>query len=156
MQIYRLSHSALQIQSSSPTSTSPQYPKATHITAHPIAMAETHDDSTPGMTTKATAASSPPPTPLSAFQPTWQLPQGIERHIEAFVLKSAVGVTAGAAAGLLLFRSGRGANAAAGAAFGMGCAAGSFVERVIAEGDVDPAVPRFEVPAILSGWNKKE
>mmetsp|Transcript_21010 Transcript_21010/g.37957 ORF Transcript_21010/g.37957 Transcript_21010/m.37957 type:complete len:118 (-) Transcript_21010:1950-2303(-) len=113
---------------------------------------------TPSTHSEATEAVSPPPPspPASSFQPTWQLPPGIENHIEAFVLKSLVGGTVGAAAGLLLFRSGRGANAAAGAAFGIGCAAGSFVERVRGDGDVDPAVPKFEVPDILSGWNKKE
>ncbi|KAL7525740.1 hypothetical protein ACHAWF_001491 [Thalassiosira exigua] len=104
-------------------------------------------------------AASPPPssaTLSSSFQPTWQLPPGIENHIEAFVLKSVIGGTVGAAAGLLLFRSGRGANAAAGAAFGIGCAAGSFAERVRAGGDVDPAVPKFEMPDFLSGLSKKE
>ena len=43
-------------------------------------------------------------------------------------------------------------------AFGIGCAAGSFVERVMADGDVDAAVPKFELPDmpdIFSGWNKK-
>ena len=105
----------------------------------------------------ATTPSPPPPAP-SDFKPSWQLPAGFEHHLEAFVLKSAIGATVGGAAGMLLFRSGRGANAAAGAAFGIGCAAGSFVERVLAEGDVDAAVPQFsfEVPDILSGWGKKE
>ncbi|KAL7532207.1 hypothetical protein ACHAXR_004487 [Thalassiosira sp. AJA248-18] len=104
-------------------------------------------------------AASPPPSspPPSSFQPTWQLPPGIENHIEAFVLKSFIGGTVGAATGLLLFRSGRGANAAAGAMFGIGCAAGSFIERgVRGDGDVDPAVPKFEIPGVLAGWNKKE
>ena len=44
-------------------------------------------------------------------------------------------------------------------AFGIGCAAGSFVERVMADGDVDAAVPKFELPDmpdIFSGWNKKD
>lgn len=44
-------------------------------------------------------------------------------------------------------------------AFGIGCAVGSFVERVMADGDVDAAVPKFELPDmpdIFSGWNKKD
>ena len=44
-------------------------------------------------------------------------------------------------------------------AFGIGCAAGSFIERVMADGDVDAAVPKFEMPEmpnIFSGWNKKD
>ena len=105
-------------------------------------------------TQKNEAASPPPSAPsTSSFEPTWQLPDGIENHMEAFCLKSLIGGTVGAAAGLLLFRSGRGANAAAGAAFGIGCAAGSFVERVRADGDIDPAVPKFEIPDF---FNKKE
>eukprot|EP00580_Thalassiosira_gravida_P002582 CAMPEP_0201608684 /NCGR_PEP_ID=MMETSP0492-20130828/8663_1 /ASSEMBLY_ACC=CAM_ASM_000837 /TAXON_ID=420259 /ORGANISM="Thalassiosira gravida, Strain GMp14c1" /LENGTH=117 /DNA_ID=CAMNT_0048073597 /DNA_START=22 /DNA_END=375 /DNA_ORIENTATION=- len=113
---------------------------------------------TPSSPSETTQAASPPPSspPDSSFQPTWQLPAGIENHIEAFVLKSLIGGTVGAAAGLLLFRSGRGANAAAGAAFGIGCAAGSFVERGMGGNDVDPAIPKFELPDFLSGLNKKE
>eukprot|EP00571_Detonula_confervacea_P016655 CAMPEP_0172310356 /NCGR_PEP_ID=MMETSP1058-20130122/11439_1 /TAXON_ID=83371 /ORGANISM="Detonula confervacea, Strain CCMP 353" /LENGTH=119 /DNA_ID=CAMNT_0013023153 /DNA_START=12 /DNA_END=371 /DNA_ORIENTATION=- len=116
---------------------------------------ESPNTPTPSQTTEA---ASPPPSspPASSFQPTWQLPPGIENHIEAFVLKSLIGGTVGAAAGLVLFRSGRGANAAAGAAFGIGCAAGSFVERVRGDCDVDPAVPKFDVSDLLAGWNKKE
>lgn len=112
----------------------------------------------PNTPPQTTEAASPPPSspPASSFQPTWQLPPGIENHIEAFVLKSLIGGTVGAAAGVLLFRSGRGANAAAGAAFGIGCAAGSFIERVRGDSDVDPAVPKFEMPDILAGWNKKD
>ncbi|KAL3772882.1 hypothetical protein ACHAW5_002147 [Stephanodiscus triporus] len=101
----------------------------------------------------------PPPSPpaaqsSSSFRPTWQLPPGIEDHMEAFVIKSAIGGTIGAAAGALL-RS----NAAMGAAFGIGCAAGSFVERGMLNGErVDPAVPKFEIPDVFSGWTggKKE
>mmetsp|Transcript_34204 Transcript_34204/g.82705 ORF Transcript_34204/g.82705 Transcript_34204/m.82705 type:complete len:115 (+) Transcript_34204:57-401(+) len=110
----------------------------------------TSESSTPTQTTEAAASPPPSSPPASSFQPTWQLPPGIEDHIEAFVLKSLVGGTVGAAAGLLLFRSGRGANAAAGAAFGIGCAAGSFVERVRGDGEIDPAVPKFTIPDIFS------
>ena len=119
-------------------------------------MASESSDNTPPQTNEA---ASPPPssTPSSSFQPTWQLPSGIENHIEAFCIKSAIGATVGAATGLLLFRSGRGANAAAGAAFGIGCAAGSFVERVRGDGNIDPAVPKFEFPSFdFSGWSKSE
>ena len=92
----------------------------------------------------------PPAAPPSDFQPTWQLPQGIENHIESFTIKALIGGTVGAVTGALLFRSGRGANAAAGMAFGVGCAAGSFVERGVLGGEgVDPAVPKFD---FLSGW----
>ncbi|KAL3815573.1 hypothetical protein ACHAXA_000305 [Cyclostephanos tholiformis] len=89
--------------------------------------------------------------PSSSFRPTWQLPLGIEDHMEAFVIKSVIGGAVGAAAGALL-RS----NAATGAAFGIGCAAGSFVERGLlhnAYGEhVDPAVPKFEIPDLFSRW----
>eukprot|EP01082_Thalassiosira_pseudonana_P011645 g9670.t1 g9670 contig4:290895-291490(-) len=107
------------------------------------------------MTSESEAPSkpaTPPPTPSqpstsSKFQPQWQLPQGIENHIEALVLKSLLGATIGATTGFLLFRSGRGANAMAGMMFGVGCAVGSFVERgILGEpGRVDPAVPRFNL-----------
>lgn len=107
---------------------------------------------TPPQTTDAA-----PQPPSSSFEPTWKLPDGIENHIEALVLKSVIGATVGAAAGALLFRSGRGANAAAGAAFGIGCAAGSFVERgVLGGGGVDPAVPKFEVKIPDFFQQKKE
>ena len=114
-----------------------------------MTMSSSSDDdnkTTPSQTTEDASAS---------FEPTWQLPPGIENHIEALCLKSVIGATVGGLAGILLFRSGRGANAAAGAAFGIGCAAGSFFERVRADGDVDPAVPNFEIPDFSGGWNKK-
>mmetsp|Transcript_13292 Transcript_13292/g.27072 ORF Transcript_13292/g.27072 Transcript_13292/m.27072 type:complete len:117 (+) Transcript_13292:54-404(+) len=99
----------------------------------------------------------PPQTPsslsssnssASSFQPTWQLPPGIEHHLEAFTLKAIIGGTVGAFSGALIFRSGRGANAAAGMAFGVGCAMGSFLERGLlsrerGEMNVDPRVPKF-------------
>jgi len=72
----------------------------------------------------------------------WQLPEGIESHIEAFLVKSAIGATVGGAVGGLAMRS-----PVAGAVFGVGCALGSFVERVRAGDGVDPAVPRFDFPA---------
>jgi hypothetical protein len=111
---------------------------------------------------EAASPSPPPPpppaaSPSSSFRPTWQLPPGIEDHIEAFVIKSAIGGAFGAAVGALI-RS----NAATGAAFGIGCAAGSFVERGLlhhAYGEsVDPAVPKFDIPDVFSGWTggKKE
>jgi hypothetical protein len=100
------------------------------------------------------SASSPPnsnppqQTTPSSFEPTWQLPPGIENHIEALIIKSALGIAIGAPLGFLAFRSGRGAGAAAGMAFGVGCAVGSFVERGIIGGEgVDPAVPKFDF-----GW----
>ena len=111
-------------------------------------------------TPKETApeAASPPPSSSSSsnFQPTWQLPPGIENHIEAFVLKTAIAIPVGAAAGMLLFRSGRGAGVIAGAAFGLGCAAGSFVERGVLGEGIDPALPKFELPDFLSGIGSKK
>ncbi len=100
----------------------------------------------------------PPPPPSSSssssFRPTWQLPPGIEDHVEAFVMKSVLGGGIGAAAGALLR-----AGAGTGAAFGIGLAAGSFVERGILHNDsayhggrVDPAVPKFEIPDVFSRW----
>ncbi len=107
----------------------------------------------PSQTSEVSPSESLSP-PAPSFQPTWQLAPGIENHIEALVLKSLIGGTVGAAVGVLLFRTGRGANAAAGAAFGIGCAAGSFIERVRANGDVDPNVPnlKLKIPDIFSGW----
>lgn len=90
----------------------------------------------------------PPPTKSSSssFSPTWQLPPSIEGHLEAFAIKSLIGGVAGGA----LFRS------AAGMAFGIGCAAGSFAERaILAEPgtDVDPAIPKFQIPDVFSSWS---
>jgi hypothetical protein len=92
----------------------------------------------------------PPPTKdassSTSFSPTWQLPPSIEGHLEAFAIKSLIGGIAGGA----VFRS------AAGMAFGIGCAAGSFVERAIladAGKDVDPAIPKFQIPDVFSSWS---
>mmetsp|Transcript_12683 Transcript_12683/g.17991 ORF Transcript_12683/g.17991 Transcript_12683/m.17991 type:complete len:82 (-) Transcript_12683:114-359(-) len=63
-----------------------------------------------------------------APEPTWKLPDGIEDHIEAGLIQSAVGVVAGGITGALLFRSGKG-MAAAGMATGFGIAVGSTFER---------------------------
>lgn len=61
----------------------------------------------------------------------------------------------GAPLGFLAFRSGRGAGAAAGMAFGVGCAVGSFVERGVIGGRygeaVDPAMPKLLDLGGLSG-----
>jgi hypothetical protein len=41
-------------------------------------------------------------------------------------------------------------------AFGIGCAAGSFIERAIladAGKDVDPAIPKFQIPDVFSSWS---
>lgn len=101
--------------------------------------------------TSTSQPKSNPPQQSSTFEPTWQLPQGIENHIEALVVKSAIGIAIGAPLGFLAFRSGRGAGAAAGMAFGIGCAVGSFVERGVVGGrygeSVDPAMPKFDF-----GW----
>ena len=101
--------------------------------------------------TPASPPTPPQQPPQPPFEPTWQLPPGIENHIESLLVKSAIGVALGAPLGFLAFRSGRGANAAAGMAFGVGCAVGSFIERGIVGGsggeNVDPALPRFEF-----GW----
>jgi hypothetical protein len=112
------------------------------------------------MSDESSATPTPLPTPpqqppssskSQAFEPTWQLPEGIENHLEAFLVKSAIGIAIGAPLGFLAFRSGRGANAAAGMAFGVGCALGSFVERGVVGGSdgnsVDPAMPKFDL-----GW----
>ena len=82
----------------------------------------------------------------SSFSPTGQLPPSIDGHLEAFAIKSLIGGIAGGA----LFRS------AAGMAFGIGCAAGSFIERAIladAGKDVDPAIPKFQIPDVFSSWS---
>mmetsp|Transcript_7826 Transcript_7826/g.12094 ORF Transcript_7826/g.12094 Transcript_7826/m.12094 type:complete len:425 (+) Transcript_7826:44-1318(+) len=88
-----------------------------------------------------------PLSSLSQFKPTWQLPDGIENHIEALIVKSAIGGTLGAAA----FRS------AGGAMFGVGCAVGSFVERGILDEGADVAMPKFELPSSITDlFNKKD
>jgi len=100
----------------------------------------------------ASSSSSPtsdesPLSSISQFKPTWQLPDGIENHIEALIVKSAIGATLGAAA----FRS------VGGAMFGVGCAVGSFVERGILEKGADPAMPKFELPSSVTDlFNKKD
>ena len=87
---------------------------------------------------------------FSAFQE--QLPSGIENHMEAFLVKSAIGAVGGAVAGVVLRTT-----AATGAAFGVGCAAGSFVERGLKGGEqVDPAMPKLEIPDIFSQLIKKD
>eukprot|EP00574_Skeletonema_japonicum_P007955 CAMPEP_0201738906 /NCGR_PEP_ID=MMETSP0593-20130828/45495_1 /ASSEMBLY_ACC=CAM_ASM_000672 /TAXON_ID=267983 /ORGANISM="Skeletonema japonicum, Strain CCMP2506" /LENGTH=493 /DNA_ID=CAMNT_0048233137 /DNA_START=31 /DNA_END=1512 /DNA_ORIENTATION=+ len=100
-------------------------------------------------TSSSSTSDESPLSSLSQFKPTWQLPDGIENHIEALIVKSAIGGTLGAAA----FRS------AGGAMFGVGCAVGSFVERGILGGEegVDPAMPKFELPSSITDlFNKKD
>lgn len=106
------------------------------------------------------AAPSPAPSSFSfdfsAFQipyfSAFQLPSGIENHMEAFLVKSAIGAVGGAVAGVVLR-----ATAVTGAAFGVGCAAGSFVERGLKGGEhVDPAMPKLEIPDIFSQLIKKD
>ena len=88
-----------------------------------------------------------PLSSLSQFKPTWQLPDGIENHIEALIVKSAIGGTIGAAA----------IRSVGGVMFGVGCAVGSFVERGILEEGADPAMPKFELPSSVTDlFNKKE
>ena len=93
---------------------------------------------------------------LKSYEPTLELPNGIENHLEAYAIKSVLGFTFGAASGLLLFRTNKGRNALAGGLFGIGAATGSFIERVV--GDGDPAIPSFDsfdLPDI-SKWTKKD
>jgi len=90
---------------------------------------------------------------LKSYEPTLELPNGIENHLEAYAIKSVLGFTFGAASGLLLFRTNKGRNALAGGLFGLGAATGSFIERVV--GDGDPAIPSFDIPDI-SKWTKKD
>jgi len=93
---------------------------------------------------------------VKSYEPTLELPNGIENHLEAYAIKSVLGFTFGAASGLLLFRTNKGRNALAGGLFGLGAATGSFIERVV--GDGDPAIPSFDsfdLPDI-SKWTKKD
>ena len=69
----------------------------------------------------------------------------------------------GAPLGFLAFRSGRGAGAAAGMAFGVGCAVGSFIERGVIGGRygeaVDPAMPKLDLgwlSGLMGGDSNKE
>ena len=53
-----------------------------------------------------------------------QLPNGVEKHIESGLLKSAVGAAAGLAVGVVFFRGGKGwrmASAAAGVGVAIHC-----------------------------------
>jgi len=90
---------------------------------------------------------------VKSYEPTFELPDGIEHHFEAYAIKSLLGFTFGAASGLLLFRTNKGRNALAGGLFGLGAATGSFIERVVGNGD--PAIPSFDLPDI-SKWTKKD
>ena len=93
---------------------------------------------------------------VKSYEPTLELPDGIEHHFEAYAKKSVLGFTFGAASGILLFRTNKGRNALAGGLFGIGAATGSFIERVV--GDGDPAIPSFDsfdLPDI-SKWTKKD
>eukprot|EP00545_Synedropsis_sp_CCMP1620_P004281 CAMPEP_0119004014 /NCGR_PEP_ID=MMETSP1176-20130426/899_1 /TAXON_ID=265551 /ORGANISM="Synedropsis recta cf, Strain CCMP1620" /LENGTH=80 /DNA_ID=CAMNT_0006955671 /DNA_START=35 /DNA_END=277 /DNA_ORIENTATION=+ len=65
------------------------------------------------------------PTPQAT---TWKLPDGIEDHLEAGVLKTAAGAVVGGLLGLALFRSGSGWRSASMAA-GVGVGLGSTFQR---------------------------
>jgi len=75
-------------------------------------------------------ASIPPPTNPPPI--TWKLPEGIDDHIYSGLIKTSLGVVAGAAVGVLMFRSGNGGRSASMAA-GVGVALGSTVERARAD-----------------------
>jgi hypothetical protein len=94
------------------------------------------------MTDGKTKPTEPPPSaPEDSFSsaaatavkyvPKWQLPNGVEKHIESGLLKSAVGAAAGLAVGVVFFRGGKGWRMASAAA-GVGVAIGSTVERATA------------------------
>jgi Domain of unknown function (DUF543) len=80
----------------------------------------------------------PPPPPLSppvtsetaepSNQRKWQLPTGIEDHIESGIIKLTAGILVGGTLGMLLFRSGKGWRSASMAA-GAGVALGSTYVR---------------------------
>jgi len=72
---------------------------------------------------------SPPLTPTTKDTSTWKLPNGIEQHLEAGLLKTAAGVAIGGALGMILFRTGSGYRQASVAA-GVGVALGSTMERM--------------------------
>ena len=61
-------------------------------------------------------------------QPTWQLPEGIEDHIESGLINAAAGAATGAIVGAIFFKRGRGYVPALALA-GVGVAIGSTVER---------------------------
>jgi len=62
----------------------------------------------------------------------WKLPDGIENHIEAGIIKTAAGAVAGGLVGAVLFKSGTGWRSAS-VALGVGAAIGSTVERALSE-----------------------
>lgn len=74
------------------------------------------------------------PTTQAPAEPSssWKLPDGIEDHIEAGLLKTAIGVTAGGIVGMIMFRSGKGMRGAS-IATGVGIAVGSTYERMMAQ-----------------------
>lgn len=61
-------------------------------------------------------------------QPSWQLPEGIEEHIESGLINAAAGAATGAIMGAMFFKRGRGYVPALALA-GVGVAIGSTVER---------------------------
>lgn len=68
----------------------------------------------------------------SPFNSNWKLPEGIEDHIEAGLIKTAAGAVAGGLVGAVLFKSGKGWRSAS-VALGVGAAIGSTVERAYNE-----------------------
>jgi uncharacterized protein YcfJ len=72
------------------------------------------------------------PEENSPLNGNWKLPDGIEDHIEAGLIKTAAGAVAGGLVGAVLFKSGKGWRSAS-VAFGVGTALGSAVERAYNE-----------------------
>lgn len=97
-------------------------------------------DSTPATSTPTETATATPTTSSSSsssssmndFTQSWKLPEGIEDHIYSGIIKTGVGLVAGAAVGAVIFRSGKGWRTASMAA-GAGIAVGSTVERAMAD-----------------------
>jgi len=73
----------------------------------------------------------PSKTPLSSryIRKKWELPEGIEGHIESGVVKVVIGVMMGGMVETFLFKSGNKRMKLTGVALGLGAAVGSTFQR---------------------------
>lgn len=99
-------------------------------------MSSSTEDSTIGSSSASGIKANPlgTSTPESSIDepkvsPTWQLPTGIEKHLETGVIKAASGMVVGGIMGMLLFKSGKGYRTAS-VVTGLGVAMGSTYTRI--------------------------
>jgi len=96
-------------------------------------------DATSSSTTKLPSPSAIETTPSASNMPAkLQIPESAIPHLESALLKSAVGMTAGAVLGVVFFRGGKGWRLASSVGAGLGVALGSSAERYWAKPDAPP------------------